>query len=169
MDGPLQRLLSGVEGMWWIDAGAAATLLVGLSAAISTVVSGAWSRRAHREAVRAALKAEVAALAQLIRARGYIQAFEDSAAYVAETGKEHGFVIPVPQHYCLVYTSNVGSIGALPASIAGEVVRFYQLVMSVAEDVSPNGAIGQGCSDPNAFLEAKEMLTEALQIADSIK
>ncbi|WP_312146302.1 MULTISPECIES: hypothetical protein [Stutzerimonas stutzeri subgroup] len=149
--------------------GAVATILVGVSAAIGAIATGWLTRRSEKKAIQAAILAEVSALAMLVKSRRYREDLQKAADHVRKTKAVWGMKVPVPEHYCRIYAANVTSIGLLPADQAGKVVRFYQLIDSVVQDVSPGGALATGTNIPESFLEARQLLDEALGIADSLK
>jgi len=145
--------------------GAVATILVGVSAAIGAIATGWLTRRSEKKAIQAAILAE----AMLVKSRRYREDLQKAADHVRKTKAVWGMKVPVPEHYCRIYAANVTSIGLLPADQAGKVVRFYQLIDSVVQDVSPGGALATGTNIPESFLEARQLLDEALGIADSLK
>lgn len=71
----------------------------------------------------------------------------------------------IPQHYCRVYVANLGKLGYLSPEDAQLVVSFYQYVDSVVQDVIEGGVIYEGTDDPEAFIEAANVLQFALDAA----
>ncbi|WP_313209645.1 hypothetical protein [Stutzerimonas nitrititolerans] len=148
--------------------GGAATILAAIAAAVGSITSGWLSRRHQKRAIRAALLAEVAALSSIIRRRKYREDLEEAAEHVRRTGDKYYLTVPVPPHYCRIYAANVTSVGLLQPALAQKLVVFYQLVDSVVQDVSPGGVLASGSDDPADFIDAKELLDEALAVADSL-
>lgn len=149
--------------------GAVAALIVGVASFIGTIYNASRQRRQDREATKAAIIAEVSALASIIEKRMYRESLEAVAMEVEATNEACSLHVPVPAHYCRVYEANVSSIGLMPAEQAKQVVRFYQLIDSVIADVSKGGAIAGGTNDPNAFRIARDFLNEAVVLAATIE
>ncbi|MGE6661337.1 hypothetical protein ACQKEK_11420 [Pseudomonas sp. NPDC077408] len=146
---------------------AGATIMAAIAAVIGSITTG-WLERWHQKrAITAALFAEVAALSIMIRTRRYREDLEKAAEEV-KSGEAISLAVPVPAHYCRIYTANLGSIGLLNPKQASELVHSYQLVDSVVQDVTPGGILASGSSDPTDFLDARDLLDRALSIGDSL-
>lgn len=143
-------------------------LIVAISAGIGAGVNAWLARRREQRAIRAALLAEVRALAEIIRGRQYVDGLEEGAAYLNGGGESYSIAVRVPDHYCRIYSSSPGAVGNLSPEQATKVVMFYQLIDSVVQDVSPGGHLAEGASDPLVLRESKRFLEKALQLADEL-
>lgn len=149
-------------------------LVTGLTAAGGPALMHVLQTRKERLGVRAALIAEVTALAAVIRARGYCEDLHDAA--VALQAQEAGgpaadlgsFKFSVPEDYNLIYRQNADKLGCLNADEAAYVVRFYKLLMAVVADVSPGGSLYEGEFSSLNFTENRGLFLAALEIADEL-
>ncbi|WP_313103831.1 hypothetical protein [Stutzerimonas nitrititolerans] len=148
---------------------AVATVLVAVAAAIGSITTGWLERRHRKRAIAAALLAEVSALSAIIRRRNYREDLDEAAEHVRLTGDCYQLTVPVPAHYCRVYAANLTAIGLLDPNQASKLVEFYQLVDSVVQDVSPGGVLASGTDSPADFIDAKDLLNDALAIAELLK
>ncbi|MEZ3136943.1 hypothetical protein ACBG90_19770 [Stutzerimonas kunmingensis] len=148
---------------------AAATVLVAVAAAIGSITTGWLERRHRKRAIAAALLAEVSALSAIIRRRKYREDLDEAAEHVRVTGDCYQLTVPVPSHYCRVYAANLTTIGLLDPDQASKLVEFYQLVDSVVQDVSPGGVLASGSDSAADFTDAKDLLNDALAIAELLR
>lgn len=153
--------------------------ITGTTAAIGPVIMGAWTRRNEKKSVRAAILAEVSALAEIVRDRDYIGTLEkmerdlslrrQCAPFAEDSVEGYSLQVVVPPDYNLMYRANSEKLGALKPLEATRVVYFYQLIQSVAVDMGPGGAAHDGTNDPAVFRESRLMLEKALLIADQLR
>jgi len=149
--------------------GAGATIAVAVAGAAGVVINGRLEHRREKAAIKGALFAEVRALCCIIEGRRYREDLAASALHIQKTKEAIAFTVPVPEHYCSIYRTHLSSVGTLSPEDAAAIVRFYQLVDSVVRDVTPGGVIAGGTDDPQPFIQAKEFLDEAIDLADRLK
>lgn len=145
---------------WWH------TLLTAVVAFLAALVPNAimeWSRRRHESRIlRSALAAEMFAISQIIRKRGYI----DTMKQCAEHGDIVEFGINVPADYARVYRSSVTKLGLLNPKEAASIIYCYNLLESVIQDVIPGGVLASGMGGREAFLQDIEFLETVLHLTD---
>lgn len=159
MDG---EWISGVYAL----AGAA---IGGFSTYYSAVKVRNDSLKAHAKAIKSAISTEIISLAEIARYRNYEQGFKNVISYL-ETQPDAKWPMPVnvPSHYSRIYQENAKDIGLLEPEYAVKVVKFYQFIDAVVQDIIPGGNIYQG-GDINAYRESLLIFQKALEIADEIK
>ncbi|HCG1150900.1 TPA: hypothetical protein NJL49_002635 [Pseudomonas aeruginosa] len=154
-----------------IDGADWTTILVafssGATAALGPVALSLWSEAKSKSAVRAAILAEVAAIADVIRHRRYVEDLYQIERNVVPARQAQMQVV-VPDEVTLIYRSNADKLGSLSPNEAARVVCFYQMVLSVAADMAPGGAVYEGPDQPRTFAESRLMLLKALSIADEL-
>lgn len=139
--------------------------VIGLVAAlIPSFLMELYRGSRERDALRASIVSEIAALAEIARARQYIGGLAAGAS-----GNQQKLQVKFPDDYFLIYKSNASRIGRLSAHDATRIVRFYQLAESVIQDVTPGGILYNGSGGPAAFKEAQDLLEQALAIAEELK
>lgn len=143
-------------------------LITGLTAAAGPALMHVLQGRKERLAVRAALIAEVTALASIIRARRYCEDLQETIQQLKQGHTVEYFKVPIPEDYNLIYRQNADKLGCLPADEAAEVVRFYKLVMAVIADMSPGGALYEGEAGAVNYAENLGLLRAALSLADGL-
>lgn len=163
-------ILSGID---WTTV--LVVLATGLSAAFGPAFMQWRAASNEQKAVRAALLAEVTALASVIRGRDYRGVISKSHLELCRSALGNGFgkgfatcEIPVPELYNLIYRQNIMHLGYLSPQEAADIVHFYQLIQAVVVDVSPGGALCEGTDDDEAFRQAIGLLDSALDIADRL-
>lgn len=133
-----------------------------------------WFLKASKErsTIGLAISAEISALCEIAEARGYLTALREKADLLRlkepEDESPMAMCIKVPEHYCQVYTNNLDTIGKLDADEAELVVRFYQFIDSVVQDVTEGGLLAQGVAAPEIFDEAIKIFEKALSTADQL-
>lgn len=137
-----------------------------------------YGLRRERKSVRAALLAEISALAQLIQLQGYEQEIwneleQAKQRWAAQTHPDDDvaplvYVVPVPETYNLIYRENVSRLGSLSPNDAAQVVMFYQVVQSVVVDVSEKGYLGSGTYNAVQVESTIKMLGQAVRIAEAL-
>ncbi|MBT1120766.1 hypothetical protein [Stutzerimonas nitrititolerans] len=152
-------------------------LAAGVTAAAGPISLHLMDARKERAGVRAALIAEVVALAGVIRIRKYCEDLEKTAQNLSLRARasppfspaiEEDFRVSIPDQYNLIYRENASRLGCLKPSEAVDVVRFYQLVLAVIADMSPGGSLYEGTASADSFLENRTMLIAALALADRL-
>ncbi|SDG52202.1 hypothetical protein SAMN05216571_11743 [Onishia taeanensis] len=121
-------------------------------------------RRHDAKVLRASLIAELRAISEVIRSRGYLEDLKKAA----ELEQPIKFSVNVPEDYFLVFKSNAQRLGILDAEDASQFVCCYQLMEAVVRDVIPGGALAEGLCSPDAFRQDAEFLERALSIADEL-
>lgn len=118
-------ILSGID---WTTV--LVVLATGLSAAFGPAFMQWRTASNEQKSVRAALLAEVTALASVIRARDYKGELLDSIRELARNQEENGFgkgfancEIPIPDHYNLIYRENIQRLGCLTPKEAADIVH----------------------------------------------
>lgn len=160
----LEATVEGLRSGWFIIGASAITGVIGFLAAL---IPTTWieNRRAQREAraIRSALHAEVSAIAEIIRSRQYIEELKKGAA-----GEYQYLSVNVPADYFVVYKSNTAMLGLLDPTEAEQIVRFYHLIESVVQDVTPGGSLATGKGDRENFRVDAEFLEKAIEMADDL-
>ncbi|WP_404462983.1 hypothetical protein LG331_09325 [Vreelandella aquamarina] len=134
---------------------------------IVAFVSGAALERRREKrltaTLRAALLAEISAMAEVIRGRGYIEALQEGVRGDRDTLRAN-----IPDDYFTIFKSNTDKIGHLNPVEAARIVRLYHLVESVAQDVKPGGVLYDGSGGRIVYQQGVEFLETALNIADEL-
>lgn len=149
----------------WFTLGAAG--LGGLFGLFASWIPIAWGERKRRQhdakTLRSSLIAEISAMAEIIRARGYMKAFREGAA-----GQRADLSVNVPSDYFTVYKGNTARLGLLEPQEASRIVHLYHLVESVVQDVSPDGVLYSGAGGQEGFQQDLDFLERALDLADQL-
>ncbi|WP_411383424.1 hypothetical protein ACK3BK_23660 [Pseudomonas sp. L7] len=130
----------------------------------------------ERRSVRASLLAEVAALRDVVRMRGYLGDLRDTAEelrgelgrQMREEGKVWKFHIPITSDYNQIYKANLSRLGVLSEHEAVSIVRFHLLAESVRTDVSEGGILYEGSDDEEDFDDAADLLEQAMALAGEL-
>lgn len=150
----------------WFTLGAAG--LGGLFGLFASWIPTAWiesKRRQHDvETLRSSLIAEITAMAELIRSRRYLEGLQAGAE-----GRIPKMTVNVPGDYFRVFNANVSKIGLLESDEASRLVRLYQLIESVIQDVTPGGVLYTGVGGQYTFRHDLDILERALKLADELK
>ncbi|HBO4442103.1 hypothetical protein OPY27_03125 [Pseudomonas aeruginosa] len=159
------------------------TVLVGLIGAAAgagpTLYLHLSGVRRERQAVRAAILAEIRALVDLIERRGYLshvrteyQTLSLSLAMVTpftqQEVAEASLRVLVPPDYNLIYRENATRLGCLEPGEAAQVVKFYQLIQSVIADVTPGGLLYEGTREARQISETLAIFEEAMRVGKAL-
>lgn len=149
----------------WSDLGPPAiTGIVGFFAAF---IPSVWleRRREKQQArtLRASLIAEISGMAEIIRARGYIEALREGVE-----GRRKTMSVNVPGDYFVIYKSNTARLGLLEPEEASRIVHLYHLIESVVQDVIPGGILYAGVGGQHGFQQDVDFLERALVLADEL-
>ena len=82
--------------------------------------------------------------------------------------KEISFALPNGENYNRVYQANLSRLGALSATEATQIVRFYQLADSVRADVSNGGILANGSANDTDWGETAEILEVAIELGTQL-
>lgn len=149
----------------WFTLGAAGLGgLFGLGASwIPTVWSESQRRQHDTETLRASFIAEITAMTELIRSRGYLKALQEGAE-----GRVSALKVNVPGDYFRVFKANLDRLGLLEPDEASRIVQLYQLIESVIQDVVPGGVLFTGEGGQRTFQHDLTFLERALALADQL-
>ncbi|MDV7623927.1 hypothetical protein R4615_17395 [Acinetobacter baumannii] len=152
-----------------------AILVALFSAFISFVVQlfFKWNdRRYQAKSFELSIIAEVEAILNIIDKRKYRKGLEEGV-FQFELGerlsvnKIYTLEIQIQENYCPIYFNNLDKISFISPQKVKDVVRFYSLLMSLAQDVKPDGLLN---TEPSreAFNECLNVFDEAIIIGNRI-
>jgi hypothetical protein len=90
----------------------------------------------ERRSLRAAFKAEIGGMIAIVERRGHGSMLRD-IALAWRNGDEDSelFLFGIEDDFTPVYHANVSRVGLLGSDVAGDVVRFYDLILGVRADL----------------------------------
>ena len=153
------------------------SLASGSAGASGPVLLWYMQARKERASVRASLLAEVSALLDMVERRHYLRdlrLIEKQVAAIPEIQldsldeKEISFALPNGENYNRVYQANLSRLGALSATQAAQIVRFYQLADSVRADVSNGGILANGSANHADWGETAGILEAAIELGTQL-
>ena len=134
-----------------------------------------WFLKASKErgTIGLAIFAEIGALCEIAEERKYLQALKAAAQELRDRAPEdvtgRATVVKISDDYCRVYASNLEQIGKLDADEAGLVVRFYQYVDSVIQDITEGGVIANGVHEAEVYEGTIVVFEKALAAAEKLR
>ncbi|WP_022729425.1 hypothetical protein [Fodinicurvata sediminis] len=161
----LQATVESQKPSLWATLGPPA--ITGIVGFLAAIVPTAWleRRRVKHQAhtLRRSLIAEVSAICEIIRVRQYLEGLQAGAE-----GRISYFTVPIPEDYFRVYRANVDKLGTLDQEDAFRFVRFYQILESVIQDVTPGGVLYTGQGGTKGFKQAYVLMQSAVYIAEEL-
>lgn len=146
-----------------------------LSAVISFFVQlfFKWHERRHQaKSFELSIIAEVEAILNIIEKRNYRKGLEDGIFFSelidkSSASKTYTLEVQIQENYCPIYFNNLDKISFISAKKVKDVVRFYSLLISLAQDIKPGGLLN---TDPSreAYNECLDILNEAIVIGRRI-
>lgn len=146
-----------------------------LSAVISFVVQlffKWYERRYQAKSFELSIIAEVEAILNIIEKRNYRKGLEDGIFFSelidkSSASNTYTLEVQIQENYCPIYFNNLDKISFISAKKVKDVVRFYSLLISLAQDVKPGGLLN---TDPSreAYNECLDILNEAVVIGRRI-
>ena len=89
----------------------------------------------ERRSLRAAIKAEIGGLVDMFARRGHSDMFRSAInSWRAEEDYDL-YVFTLDENFTPVYDANIGKVGLLGADVAGDVVKFYDLIIGVKAEL----------------------------------
>jgi len=89
----------------------------------------------ERRSLRAAIKAEINGLIDMITRRGHGDMFQ-AAIQSWRAGEEFDlYIFTLDANFTPVYDANIGKVGLLGADVAGDVVKFYDIMIGVKAEL----------------------------------
>ena len=152
----------------WIPA--LAGILGALVGSIATFIPNliVESRRNRKESklVEASLIAEMTALVEIAEERRFLPSLELVISHLENqpAGSKSFLSANIPLHYSRVYQANVHRIGIVEQTKATDIIRFYQLIDAIVQDISEGGVLSEG-GTIDAFRENHRILTRAFEIS----
>ncbi|MGT3070871.1 hypothetical protein [Pseudomonas putida] len=134
-----------------------------------------WFLKAAKErrTIGLAIFAEMNALSEVAEERKYLLALKEAARELRERAPEddtgRGTAVKISNDYCRVYASNLEQVGKLDADEAALVVRFYQFVDSVVQDITEGGVIAEGVHDPEVYEGTIVVFEKALDAVQALR
>ncbi|MBJ6351121.1 MULTISPECIES: hypothetical protein [unclassified Acinetobacter] len=145
------------------------------SALISFVVQFffKWNdRRYQAKTFELSITAEVEAILNIMEKRNYRKGLEEGIFLfgLGEKLSKNEFYtleVQIQENYCPIYFNNLDKISLIRPKKVKDVVRFYSLLMSLAQDVKPDGLLNTGPSR-EAYDECLSIFDEAIMIGKRI-
>ncbi|MDC5176239.1 hypothetical protein NRA19_10620 [Acinetobacter baumannii] len=132
-----------------------------------------WNdRRYQAKSFELSIIAEVEAILNIIEKRKFRKYLEEGVFHF-ELGKRlikneiYTLEIQIQENYCPIYFKNLDKISFIRPKKVKDVVRFYSLLMSLAQDVKPDGLLN---TEPSReiFNECLNVFDEAIIIGNRI-
>ncbi|MGL4206509.1 MAG: hypothetical protein ACRCRW_10385 [Aeromonadaceae bacterium] len=138
-----------------------------IGAAVSYYSTLGLERRRARQfsiIVKKALLSEMGALIDIVRRRRFIEHLQEMIAEncIGEISS------CIPEHYCRVYQEHCKNLGVLDGEDAIKIVKFYQYIDAVVQDIKDGGTFSQAPSI-EGFQEAINLLNDAINEFNSIE
>ena len=129
-----------------------------------------YKNRMESHQIQASIIAEIAALVEVMEARGYLGSLKNIVEQFNAKPEltSYSISVDVPSHYSRIYQGNCSRIGLICSNTAVKIVRFHQLIDAVVQDVKPGGVLSRG-AEKKAFIEAIAILEQALEIGEELK
>jgi hypothetical protein len=114
--------------------------------------------------VKKSLLSEMEALITIIKKRRFIEMLEE----MISTNSVGVISSYIPEHYCRVYQEHCKNLGVLDGEDAIKIVKFYQYIDAVVQDIKDGGTFSQEPSI-DGFQEAVSLLNYAIDEFESLK
>jgi len=89
----------------------------------------------ERRSLRAAIKAEIASIVDIIASRSNRDLFHQAVQSWRDGQDFDLFIFTIDEDFTPVYRANVGKVGLLGADVAGDVVRFYDILVGARAEL----------------------------------
>jgi hypothetical protein len=89
----------------------------------------------ERRSLRAAIKAEINGLIDMITRRGHGDMFRAAIQSWRAEEEFDLYVFTLDANFTPVYDANIGKVGMLGADVAGDVVKFYDIMIGVKAEL----------------------------------
>ena len=127
-----------------------------VSGIIPTTISNIIKGRKKKKSVTLAIYSEIKANLELYEHRQYLKHFKSIIEHLERNeGLTYSLKIGVSDNRFLVYKSQLENLGSLDSNIAVLVVRFYQLLEAIIQDIKPGGSLN---TDDHGIDSYKQLL-----------
>jgi hypothetical protein len=149
------------------------TLLGAVIGAIAALVPGIYlalrQEAVAKKSIAYQLYAEIAAVLRIETRRGYLQSVERMVEHMqANPGVRHSYMVSVQDVPFRVYNTNLSAIGHLPPDLQRDIVRLYQWMESIVQDIKPGGVANSEPAGLEVYWELLTMLREARTLAEQV-
>lgn len=127
-----------------------------------------WKKnRDKKKSVTLSLYSEIKANLEIYERRKYLSTFRDIVSLL-ESGSTETYLlkIEITDNRFPVYRSHVEKIGILDAELAVLVVRFYQLVDAIIQDVKPGGFLNTQVQGLDVYKEVLHLAETAINVGE---
>ena len=119
--------------------------------------------------VRNCIIAEISSLVMIIENRKYVEAIEEAVAHLQDNPTStYTLHADIPNHYSHIYQEQCRNLGVLDRTVARDIIKFYQLIDAVVQDMKPEGTFSKHPS-LEAYAESLEMFRLAVKIGKSLE
>jgi hypothetical protein len=132
-----------------------------------------WNDRSYQaKSFELSIIAEVEAILNIMEKRKYRKGLEEGIFFFElgeklSTNEIYTLEVQIQENYCPIYFKNLDKISLISPKKVKDVVRFYSLLMSLAQDVKPDGLLNTGPSR-EAYDECLSVFDEAIMIGKRI-
>lgn len=114
--------------------------------------------------VKKSLLSEMEAMMIIIKKRRFIEILEE----MVSNNNVEAISSCIPEHYCRVYQEHCKNLGVLDCEDAIKIVKFYQYIDAVVQDIKDGSTFSQVPSI-DGFQEAISLLNNAISEFESLK
>jgi hypothetical protein len=112
------------------------TIVGGVLAIIGGILAKSFDEWRARKSLRAAFRAEIASIVELMNIRGHEKLFEATLEHWRRQATGSPVLIgPLTKPMDPVFSKNSDKVGLLGRDVAGQVVRFYAIMDGLRDDI----------------------------------
>lgn len=144
-----------------------------IGGALAAFFPAFWNAKLHerqlKESVAVQLYAEIQAILEIERYRGYTKGVREIIEQF-DQGKisRWSFQVQVSSERFLVYKANLPNLGRLPPRLQQKIVLLYQTMESVVQDMQPGGYLNSPEVSRHGFSEVLELLVKARRTGEEV-
>lgn len=155
----------------WIPVMAAVlgALAGGLAPIFVKLLEVCVDRRAAKRAVAHQIYAEVSAILEIVRQRGYLEDLESKKSVMTVNSASNFYQVKISEVVDPLYRANLERLPLLDPGLQTKIVMFYRFLNALVEDIKPGGTFNTSGATLKGIDQFLAIANQAVAIGEEIK
>ncbi len=155
----------------WIPVIAAVlgALAGGLAPIIVRLIEARIERKSAKQAVAHQIYAEISAILEIVKQRGYLEDLEVAKLVVSMNSTSNSYQVQISDEVDPLYRANIERLPLLDPGLQTKIVKFYRFLNALVEDIKPGGTFNTSGVTVKGIDQFLMIANQAISLGEEIK
>ena len=141
----------------------------GLAPILVKLLEVSIDRRAAKQAVAHQIYAEISAILEIVRQRGYLEDLESKKLAMTANPASNLYQVQISEVVDPLYRANLERLPLLDPGLQTKIVKFYRFLHALVEDIKPGGTFNTSGATLEGINQFLAIANQAVAIGEEIK